>query len=335
LVPGTRPADPGARVLESVDLNRVPLRDAVERLRAQTGVNVFVSWNVLARAGVNPDTPVDAKLSNVPLGRVLDLILSDAGSGENQLAWAAEDGVIRISTSAEIERAAMLRRERNQWTDERIAQTRLDERRSSLHLARAPLWQALETVGADAGLKINVPWQTLQELGVGRSAPITVDLDRPTTRDALTAILDAAGERAAVPLGFTPRGEAVEVATRATLRRMTEIRVYDVSDLVSPDAAPTSREADAKMPTVFRDADDVARLLKETVDPETWRDARGGFGDVRVLRGRYAGLLVVSQTEDNHRQISRVLNSLRELRPAKDKPATAPHAGVGDDAHAR
>src|SRR4051794_5455300 len=63
LVPSTRPADPGARVLESVDLNRVPLRDAIERLRSQTGINFFVSWNVLSHAGVTPETPVDVKLT--------------------------------------------------------------------------------------------------------------------------------------------------------------------------------------------------------------------------------------------------------------------------------
>src|SRR5689334_7970765 len=65
----TRAVDPGQLVLESVDLTRVPLRDALERLRSQVGVNLFVSWNVLARAGVNPEAPVDAKMSNVPFGR--------------------------------------------------------------------------------------------------------------------------------------------------------------------------------------------------------------------------------------------------------------------------
>jgi hypothetical protein len=332
----TRAVDPGGRVLDSVDLNRVPLRDAIERLRSQAGVNLFVSWNVLARAGVNPDTPVDAKLSNVPLGRVLDLILSDAAGGDGKLAWAVEDGVIRVSTAADLERSAMLRRERKEWADGLRAQGRIDEQIPSLHLDRMPLWQAIDTVSAKSGLKINVPWQTLQEVGVGRSAPISVDLDRPTTSSALTAILDAASERG-VPLGFALRGDTVEVATRATLRRMTDMRVYDVSALIAPDApaapdapvapAPPGEAANRDKTkggtTVFRNADEVAQWIKETVDPESWRDNRGGFGSLRVLHGRYAGLIAVTQTDDNHREISRVLNALRELRPPGERTAEA------------
>jgi hypothetical protein len=345
--PATRPAGPGDRVLDSVELNRVPLRDAIERLRSQAGVNLFVSWNVLARASVNPDTPVDAKLSNVPLGRVLDLILSDAAGGDGKLAWAVEDGVIRVSTAADLERSTMLRRERQAWADELRAQGRLDEHLPSLHLDRMPLWQAIETVSTRSGLKINVPWQTLQEVGVGRSAPISLDLDHPTTSAALTGILDAASERG-VPLGFALRGDTLEIATRATLRRMTEMRVYDVSALISPDAPATApptapappaageagnRDKSKGGTTVFHDAEEVAQWLKESVDPESWRDNRGGFGTLRVLHGRYSGLIAVTQTDDNHREIGRVLNALRDLRPPGERaeassstasPASAP-----------
>jgi hypothetical protein len=203
----------------------------------------------------------------------------------------------------------MLRRERKQWTDELRAHARMDEQIPGLHLDRTPLWQAIETVSARSGLKINVPWQTLQDVGVGRSAPITVDLDRPTPSTALTAILDAAADHG-VPLGFALRGDTVEVATRATIRRMTDMRVYDVSTLISPSDKPKDGGT-----AVFRDGDDVAQWIKETVDPESWRDGRGGFGTLRVLHGRYAGLVAITQTEDNHREIGRTLNARRDLRP--------------------
>jgi hypothetical protein len=329
-----RAPDLGERMLASVELERVPLGDAIERLRSQAGVNLFVSWNVLTRAGVNPDTPVDAKLSNVPLGRVLDLILSDAAGGDGKAAWAVEDGVIRVSTAADLERSAMLRRERKAWAEERRAQARMDEQLPGLYLDRMPLWQAIETISAQAGVKINVPWQTLQEVGVGRSAPVSVDLDRPTTSAALTAVLDDAGAEG-VPLGFALRGDTVEVATRAALRRMTDIRVYDVSELISPDApsataAPAAAGADDRRDkakagsAVFHDADEVAQWIKETVDPASWRDGRGGSGTLRVLSGRYVGLIAVTQTEDNHREIGRVLNAMRELRPPAEQKRPAP-----------
>ena len=74
---------------------------------------------------------------------------------------------------------------------------------------------------------------------------------------------------------------------------------------------------------MFRDADEVAQSIKETVDPESWRDNRGGFGTLRVLHGRYAGLVAVTQTDDNHREIGRVLNALRELRPPAERAETS------------
>jgi hypothetical protein len=176
-------------------------------------------------------------------------------------------------------------------------------------------------------VRIDVPWQTLKEVGIGRSAPISVDLDHPTTRAALTSILDAASE-GGVPLGFALRGDTIDVATRATLRRMTDTRVYDVSDLISPSAQPPlgdeSGDKAKAGDKVFRGIEDIAQWLKETVDPESWRDSRGGFGNIRVLSGRYAGLIAVTQTDDNHREISRVLNTLRELRPPAEKSGSSP-----------
>jgi hypothetical protein len=83
--------DPAARVLDQVELNATPFREAVERLREQTGANLFVSWNVLKRAGVGADTPVDVDLADVTLGRALDLILADVAGGEGRLGWAHEN----------------------------------------------------------------------------------------------------------------------------------------------------------------------------------------------------------------------------------------------------
>jgi hypothetical protein len=126
---------------------------------------------------------------------------------------------------------------------------------------------------------------------------------------------------------------------------MTDMRVYDVSALISPDApdapgapapvgpaAPAAGESGNRDKskggtTVFRDAEEVAQWLKESVDPESWRDNRGGFGTLRVLHGRYSGLIAVTQTDDNHREIGRVLNALRELRPPGERAeASSPNA---------
>lgn len=55
-------------------------------------------------------------------------------------------------------------------------------------------------------------------------------------------------------------------------------------------------------------ADDVIRLLEETVDPSSWRDNGGKVGSIREL----AGQLIIRQTEANQREIAELLTQLRD-----------------------
>jgi hypothetical protein len=315
----TAATDPSARVLDNVDFKALPLRDALERLRTQAGVNVFVSWTVLERAGVNPEAKVDAKLTNVTLGKVLDLILADAAGGDGRVGWSVDENVVRISTVQDLEHAAAARRDRKDAAEELRLQERLDGPISDVHFDRTPLWQAIETVGDRAGLKIYVPWQLLEDVGVGRSAPVTLSLDHPSAAQALEAVLES-GAHDRTRLGFAPRGGVVEVSTHSVLRRLGEARVYDVSDLLSPGGPATKptarvdgfRSGGNSSVKEFHSADDVAQWLTDTIDPESWREHGGSTGVVRVLHGRFDGTLVVTQTYDNHRQITRVLNRLRD-----------------------
>jgi general secretion pathway protein D len=49
-------------------------------------------------------------------------------------------------------------------------------------------------------------------------------------------------------------------------------------------------------------------LIQETVDPESWREAGGSVGSIRVLGGN----LIVNQTPENHRALQGLLEQLRE-----------------------
>ena len=326
-LPTTTASDPTERVLDAVELKGVPLRDALDRLRAQAGVNLFVSWNVLARAGVAAETPVDVKLANVTLGNVLDLVLADAAGGDGKVAWAAdEEGVIRISTFADIERAALLRRDRDIWKDELRMQARLAQRIDDVSVERTPLWQAIDTIASRAGLKVVVPWRALESAGVGRSEPVTLTMVRPTAAAALSGVLASAGD-GDVSLGYAVRGDAVEVSTYEGLRRASDTRVYDVSDLLEPQASPARGPGPATATTrAFGGAEEIRSWIQETIAPDSWRDNGGSAGAIRVLRGRFTGLLVVTQTHENHRELARVLSAVRGFLP--DDPQKEP--GIPD-----
>lgn len=114
-------------------------------------------------------------------------------------------------------------------------------------------------------------------------------------------------------------------------------RVYDVRDLVFtldksepstivpptrlgqrpplPTQPKTSSTQPAASTSVDEDtpeslANQVVDLVRETVDPDSWRDNGGAVGSIRTLRG----VLIVTQSAENHRQIASLFEQLRETR---------------------
>ena len=85
------------RRLPAVSFQNVSLRDSIDFLRDVSGVNIHVNWRAIEATGITPDTPVNVKLREVPLRKVLNLILSEASGGVG-LAYYLDDGVIEITT---------------------------------------------------------------------------------------------------------------------------------------------------------------------------------------------------------------------------------------------
>jgi hypothetical protein len=67
-------------------------------LTAQSGVNVVVEWEELSQNGVERDSPISLALKDLPLRTVLAEVLRKAGRSEVELAYAIEDGLLRIAT---------------------------------------------------------------------------------------------------------------------------------------------------------------------------------------------------------------------------------------------
>jgi hypothetical protein len=84
------------------------LRDCMDFLRDVSGANLHVNWRALEAAGVTPDTPVNVRLRDVSLRKVLTVLLSEAAPGTN-LTFYTSEGVIEVTTS-EIADAEMITR---------------------------------------------------------------------------------------------------------------------------------------------------------------------------------------------------------------------------------
>lgn len=87
--------------LPKLELNGIAFQDAVQFLRDVSGTNIYVKWSALQALGIDKTTPVNVKLQNVTFEKALKTILQDAG-GANPLGYSLDDGVIRISTRADL-----------------------------------------------------------------------------------------------------------------------------------------------------------------------------------------------------------------------------------------
>jgi type II secretory pathway component GspD/PulD (secretin) len=57
-------------------------------------------------------------------------------------------------------------------------------------------------------------------------------------------------------------------------------------------------------------ADNIVKLIQDTISPETWKANGGNYGNLRELSGQ----LVVTQLPENHQRIQKVLEALRTDR---------------------
>jgi len=82
----------------SMDFKETPLKDVVQSLSEQFGVPIRLVVKKLEEAGVSPDTPITARIENLPLESSLRIILK-----EHELGFTIRDNVIVITTPEDLE----------------------------------------------------------------------------------------------------------------------------------------------------------------------------------------------------------------------------------------
>jgi len=85
------------RTIPAINFTNVTLRDAVDFLRDVGNVNVQVNWKAVEAAGVTPDTIVNIKLRQVTLRKVLNLLLTEVAGGPT-LTFYVDEGVVEVTT---------------------------------------------------------------------------------------------------------------------------------------------------------------------------------------------------------------------------------------------
>src|SRR5687767_3947790 len=62
-------------ILPEVKFQGSPLKDCFEFLRDVSGANIHVNWRALEAAGITGDTQVNVRLREVPLRKVMNVLL--------------------------------------------------------------------------------------------------------------------------------------------------------------------------------------------------------------------------------------------------------------------
>ena len=102
-------------IVSKLDFEDMELTQVFQFLRDVSGANIHVKWRALAMESIEPATTVNVHLANVSFRKALDTILEDVatggdpGVGATGLGYVIDEGVITISTKADLGKQTVVR----------------------------------------------------------------------------------------------------------------------------------------------------------------------------------------------------------------------------------
>lgn len=188
-----------------------------------------------------------------------------------------------------------------------------------------------------SGLNIDVDWDSLDEIGVSREDPISLNLTNVPLETVLNRVMEKATDDPLNKADWAVSDGVVMIASDEALRRNTVLVIYDIRDLLidipdydqvpqidlqsvlqsgeggsgqSPFRDDQQGVNDEDRRTLEERTDEIIDIIIEQIDPDGWRDRGGETGFIQRLGGN----LIIRNTSKNHREISGLLSKLRQIR---------------------
>ncbi len=92
--------------LRRVNFDSSKLVDVIDFFREVSGANFHVNWKSLAEVDVTKDTKIDLHVSNVSIGRAMDLVMSQLsvkGDRYSSVYWIIDEGIVMIATGSTLD----------------------------------------------------------------------------------------------------------------------------------------------------------------------------------------------------------------------------------------
>ena len=96
-------------VVDPVVVEDATARQAFEWWSRTTGVSLVINWEMMESQGVDPGTPIDLSLRNVPAGRLLGLIMRQVAPEQVELIYELTPWYVQVMTKEEANRNPAVR----------------------------------------------------------------------------------------------------------------------------------------------------------------------------------------------------------------------------------
>jgi hypothetical protein len=177
------------------------------------------------------------------------------------------------------------------------------DQKTELEFVDQPLSDVVDYLKQRHEIEIQLDTKALTDSGIGTDTPITKNVKGISLESALELMLRE------LDMTYVVCDEVMYLTTKSAAGNLLSTRTYPVADLVV-------REDGAALGDDYQS---LIELITTSVGPKTW-DEVGGAGSIQEFRNARA--VVISQTFAVHRQVERLLASVRAAR--QEQAAAAP-----------
>jgi hypothetical protein len=320
------------RRVNGVSLSKEPLMRVLDQYTKLSGLTIKAEWKALEGVGITKETPVTLKTRPMRFSKLLDFTLGAIAPRNRPLAWYLSGKEIVISTQVRVllrNRVTRLLAVGRPATVPEPARSAAGGPREFL-FKETPLNLVVDFFRDIADVNFHVNWRSLEASGITKETPVTLKVRGVSVARAMDLVLDQlnVGRDRYGSVYWVVDDGVVHIATGETLDRTTQVRVYDIGDLLmvvpnfkgptidlsnaSTGSNNTSSssggaglfgssnttdndsgdEGEEEDMTAQREQirDTLIEIIKMSIGEDMW--APQGKGSVRILRNR----LIVAQT---------------------------------------
>ncbi|MCD4727385.1 MAG: hypothetical protein K8R46_06980, partial [Pirellulales bacterium] len=179
---------------------------------------------------------------------------------------------------------------------------------TQLEFIKTPLQDVIDFLKDQHRIEIQIDTRALSDVGIGTDTPVTKNLKGISLRSALRLMLRELG------LTHLVQDEVLLITTPEEAETRLTTVVYPVTDLV------VSHEESGE---TWSDFDSFIDLITSTVKPTTW-DQVGGPGTIAPQLIGNTHAIVISQTQEVHREFAKVLEQMRKVARARASDGKPP-----------